>query len=271
MSWDLRHSHFSVIDSTQSEAKRALALVDHLPPRVMWVYSAECQRMGRGTHQRVWFSPPGVNLYATFVFKIARKDPALSALSSALPQNPIQHGFSLEQFPLCFPQVTAYTVAKTLKTFGVQAKMKWMNDLVVGKKKIAGILCEAEWKEKEIRCYIGIGLNVNMDQALCAEVEQPVTSMKIVLKRDIPKEAVFHVLQKNFVEGVDVFCREGFSPFYAPINRLLAFKHKQVAFEPVGSAAVYGTLMGIHPSGALHLRLENQKESVFWTGRLTVV
>ncbi|HJQ40474.1 MAG TPA: biotin--[acetyl-CoA-carboxylase] ligase [Thermoanaerobaculia bacterium] len=92
---------------------------------------------GRGRNDRRWSSPPGKGIYATTL--LTR---------------------SVQELPLV-PLAMANIVASYLQeTFGIDARIKWPNDVLVGGKKIAGILIEARIQEARAYLLIGTGINV---------------------------------------------------------------------------------------------------------------
>ena len=95
------------------------------------------QFAGMGRNGRQWSSPPGKGIYATVLLTRATAD-----------------------LPL-FPLEIANSVATYLRdVFGIDARIKWPNDIVVDKKKIAGILTEARTQDDRVFLIIGIGVNV---------------------------------------------------------------------------------------------------------------
>jgi BirA family biotin operon repressor/biotin-[acetyl-CoA-carboxylase] ligase len=95
------------------------------------------QFAGRGRNERQWSSPPGKGIYATTL--ISR--PA-------------------HELPL-IPLAMANIVATYLRdTFGIDARIKWPNDILVSGKKIAGILIEARIQDDRVFLLIGTGINV---------------------------------------------------------------------------------------------------------------
>ena len=63
--------HFSITDSTQQQAKRARQM---LVPDQCMLFTADAQITGKGTHHKLWFSPPHVNLYATYAYLTAKEN-----------------------------------------------------------------------------------------------------------------------------------------------------------------------------------------------------
>lgn len=95
------------------------------------------QFAGRGRNDRSWSSPPGKGIYATTM--ISRP---------------------LHELPLV-PLAMANIVASYLReTFAIDARIKWPNDVLVGGKKIAGILIEARVQDDRVFLLIGTGINV---------------------------------------------------------------------------------------------------------------
>jgi BirA family transcriptional regulator, biotin operon repressor / biotin---[acetyl-CoA-carboxylase] ligase len=93
---------------------------------------AGTQTSGRGQFRRTWHSPPG-NLYGSL--RLPRLEPPWSDLAALL---------------------LAESLRGILKDLGLTAAIKWPNDLLIGGKKVAGILVEA----KSGTLIAGLGLNL---------------------------------------------------------------------------------------------------------------
>jgi BirA family biotin operon repressor/biotin-[acetyl-CoA-carboxylase] ligase len=95
------------------------------------------QFAGRGRNARTWSSPAGKGIYSTIL---------ISRPVSELP---------------VIPMAMANIVASYLReVFAIDARVKWPNDILVGGRKIAGILIEARVQEERVFLMIGIGVNV---------------------------------------------------------------------------------------------------------------
>ena len=133
------------VDSTNEECRRHISDIDNLS-----VVAALSQTSGKGQRGNSWISAPGENL----TFSVVLKFP--SSVSAGEP-GPVK---AYDQFVLS--EIAALAVVDLLAEHGIQAKIKWPNDIYVGEKKICGILIEntlqGEWIQHSI---IGIGLNVN--------------------------------------------------------------------------------------------------------------
>jgi BirA family transcriptional regulator, biotin operon repressor / biotin---[acetyl-CoA-carboxylase] ligase len=108
-----------------------------------WVVTAERQTQGRGKQGRNWESPSG-GLWTSVILR---------------PPNPASDA------PI-FTLMGAVASAEVIRGIcGLQAFVRWPNDLYLGGRKMGGILCEVRGTEREIRYLVmGIGINVNQEE-----------------------------------------------------------------------------------------------------------
>lgn len=238
--------HFRNLDSTQTFSEKK-AQVLRLKEGSWLVVTARRQTAGRGTHNRPWVSPYG-NLYATF--------------STLIPHT----------VPTTYiPQVIAYAIVQMLKDYAIEhAAIKWVNDVLVQDKKIAGILCStAPYTQGLKTVHIGVGLNVNMEQKDCDAIQQPTTSMSLVLNGGPLKlKTVFHALEKTIYYHMHQFIEVGFPCFLEKINQNLAFLGEEVVFDRGAQGLIEGTFLGLTKEGYLRLRTQEGLEQVFYSGRI---
>ena len=127
-------------DSTNIQAKR---LAEEGAPEGTLVI-ADMQSAGKGSRGRCWESPKGTGIFMSAVFR-----PKILPVKASM-----------------ITLVAAYSIASELrKTYGLDVKIKWPNDIVLNRKKIVGILTEMS-SEMDFIHYIvtGIGINVNMEK-----------------------------------------------------------------------------------------------------------
>ena len=107
------------------------------------VVVAESQKKGRGRHGKEWISP-----YGGIWLSIVILHPKIQTTCIGL-----------------LPLITALVVRDTInETTGLNAKLKWPNDIVINEKKVSGILLDAATEQERILyAIIGIGLNANID------------------------------------------------------------------------------------------------------------
>lgn len=131
----------SSVDSTNNYAANMLnqGLLSHGT-----VILADEQTNGRGQRGSVWQSEPGLNIQMTVV--LINKNMAVQE----------------QRFLNCF---VCIALVKFIESFGLKAEIKWPNDILVGNRKIAGILIENQLKDGLIAStLIGIGMNVNQEK-----------------------------------------------------------------------------------------------------------
>lgn len=116
---------------------------------------AAAQTAGRGRLGRTWFSPPGAGLYVSVVIRLGMHDHRLPGFESAPAEAPVP-------LPSRLTLLTGVALAEAVREVtGLQAEIKWPNDLVFAGRKLAGILAEASAREAVIEhIIIGVGLNI---------------------------------------------------------------------------------------------------------------
>ncbi len=141
------------------------------------VLLAEFQSKGKGRKERVWISNAGQNLTFSVLLKNDLKDYKL---------NIINLGSSL-------------AIAQSIENlFQLHVELKWPNDVLVNKKKIAGILIESSSKGSKIsKVVIGIGINVNQPNFPGKFDIQP-TSVRREFHEIVNREKLLSEMLNNF-------------------------------------------------------------------------
>jgi BirA family transcriptional regulator, biotin operon repressor / biotin---[acetyl-CoA-carboxylase] ligase len=130
--------HRDATGSTNDDARE----VDLTPPGTagdVALVVAETQSRGRGRSGATWFSPRG---------SVAMTITTSGIDASALGVLPLSVGSA---------------VARTFRELGAHAEVKWPNDVLIGGRKVCGILCESALLGASARVFIGIGINVEED------------------------------------------------------------------------------------------------------------
>jgi BirA family biotin operon repressor/biotin-[acetyl-CoA-carboxylase] ligase len=142
---------FDTIDSTNTEAlKQARAGADEGLCIV-----ARQQTAGRGRHGRTWISAKDAGLYCSIVLR-------LKIETRYLPLITLMIGVS---------------VCDTLAELGLRPDIKWVNDILIGEKKIAGILAETAETNRGLAVVVGIGINLKPSN-FPPEIVNAVTSIE---------------------------------------------------------------------------------------------
>lgn len=149
------------------------------------VVVANVQTNGRGSRGRTWTSPAGVNLMLSVILK-----PEISTDRNG---------------ELAF--VAAVAVAGTLRDhFGLDARIKWPNDVLVNGRKIAGMIVESA----KGAAVLGLGLNVNWTD-LPNEIASTATSIAIEKGSKTDLDAILKVLLADLDIAYGVYRARGFS------------------------------------------------------------
>lgn len=153
------------------------------------------QTGGRGRLGRRWGSPPG-GLWMSLV---------------------LRPGFGAK-FASRITQTASVAVAKTLWELGIEARIKWPNDLLVEGRKICGILAESSIGNvpvvsKSVRpdpsarkldhVLLGIGMNANLDPADLAVPDRQATTIRSELRRDVDFRKLLELLLSNLETELD--------------------------------------------------------------------
>ncbi len=230
-----RVSFSDEVDSTNTEA---LALGHSGEPEGT-VVVADTQRMGKGRIGRHWVSPPGVNLYTSILLRPA-----------VLPMD-------AQKLTL----LTAVAVAETVSGFlGSRPSVKWPNDILVGSKKLAGILLEMESEADRVKfVVVGIGVNINMSVSqLDAQLRPSVTSIMEETGKKVSRVEFARALYSSIEKWYDLateagFDAGGFTPVVEAWRSYFVSEGKPVkvvSFDRV----IEGICEGIDPDGALLVR-----------------
>jgi BirA family transcriptional regulator, biotin operon repressor / biotin---[acetyl-CoA-carboxylase] ligase len=183
----LRLQGFAELDSTNEEAKRQ-AVAGAPAGILIW---AGTQRAGRGRRGRAWVSVPG-NLYMSLLLRPERPAGAAAQLGFAAA---LAVGEAL--LPL-LPQV-------------VDLAYKWPNDVLVGGRKISGILLESQAAEEGRVDWLVVGIGVNV-VSFPEDSEHPATSLAAVGAAPVALQALLEAVARGFHFWYERWLAEGFAP-----------------------------------------------------------
>jgi BirA family biotin operon repressor/biotin-[acetyl-CoA-carboxylase] ligase len=151
---------------------------------------SEQQRQGRGRRGRQWLSPFGQNLYASVSWVYDMPPSELSGLT-------LHIGIS---------------VASRLEQQGFEGvRLKWPNDLFVGRHKLGGILLEMSGEMGGgCRIVAGLGLNIHMQSVRESDIDQKWTSLALMQEQSpVSRNRVAGQLVSAVIEGLDSYARQG--------------------------------------------------------------
>jgi len=196
------------VDSTQSVA---FGLAEHgAADRTVVV--ADQQLAGRGRRGRLWRAPAGTSLLASIIVR------------PRLPQTLLP----------TFSPMTAVATAEALRRVApVAARVKWPNDVLVGGKKIAGILLES----RAPVIIIGIGVNLGQRE-FPPELAGLATSVALETGRAPDRETMLSALLEEFDAWRVRLEREGFGAVREQWRMLSDTLGRHVALDGVTGIAV---------------------------------
>ena len=217
------------------EVRRTIAstnahLMEHAGTGRCEVCLAEHQSAGRGRMGRRWVSPFGANLYLSVAWTFDAVPPGIQALALA----------------------AAVAVAEALdpdRAHGV--RIKWPNDLVVGERKLGGVLVELRGEPPgRSRAVVGIGINLRMPASAAPAIDQPwidlaalglVPTLRSVLAASVVAAEIAMLAR---------FAREGFAPFRERWQARDALRGREVRVTSADGEQL-GVARGIDRDGAL--------------------
>lgn len=194
---------------------------------------AEAQTAGRGRLGRAWLSEPGQGLLFSLLAR-----PALPPETAAT-----------------LPLVAGLAVALALRGLGFAAGLKWPNDVLLGERKVCGILCEAQTSARGLEgIVVGIGINVG---AVPEAVAHRAAGLGGRLDRlDLLARvcAAFEGLYRRWLQG-------GLPALRTELDTLDCKRGRPIAVRPAGDT-LEGVARGIRDDGALLLETPSGVEAI---------
>ena len=198
------------------------------------VVFAEKQGKGYGRFKREWLDFGGKCLTFSIVLKPQKTD----------------YVSNLTQYVSC-------VICSLLEEFNLSPKIKWPNDVQINGEKISGILSEGRIQNGKLEgIVLGIGLNVNLEEADVLKIDQKATSMKVLLNKTFDKKEILNLfLDKFFNEIDDVFyfgfekIKDNYISHCNFLGNKVCIKDKEKNLE--------GIAKSINDDGSLNLEIDN--------------
>ncbi|KUK16579.1 MAG: Biotin--protein ligase [Thermococcus sibiricus] len=226
--------YFQEIDSTNEYAKR-IALDEEEGTIIV----ADTQKSGYGRKFRMWASPRG-GLWMSVILK-----------PKTTPDHIVKIVF-----------LGAIAVVETLERFGIDARIKWPNDVLVNEKKICGILAEGSFSEREVY-YIVLGIGLNVNNPIPEELLSTSTSISNVLGVQIPIEEIFRTIVERLEYWYEEFLRGNDEKILQKWREKALLKRDVKVIREEGE--IRGKALDIDELGALILELEDgRKEKILY-------
>lgn len=205
---------------------------------------ADEQTHGRGRHGRVWHTPPGTALALSVILR--------------------SHTSSIYRLNM----VAALAVAQMLDLLQVEnVTIKWPNDVLVGGKKVCGILPEAVWMGDTLDgVVLGMGVNVRNDFP-DAELSQKAISIESALGRSVDRVSLLAVLLFQFDQWLEHVEKPELLSAYAKRMTMLG---QTVQVQQNNGDVIEGVAKHVNEQGGLVLQVGEQ-EIVVMAGDVTVL
>jgi BirA family biotin operon repressor/biotin-[acetyl-CoA-carboxylase] ligase len=193
------------------------------------------KKKGRGRFGREWISPEG-GVYISVILK-----PEIS--------------------PVNAPKITliiGIAVAKAIRKLGLDAMIKWPNDILIHGKKVCGILTSAITREDKVDYVVaGIGINANIDiSTFPKELQKMATSLKEELKKEVSMENIIkdllyeiEIIYETFKEGKIAYLLNEWRRLSGTIGKKVKIKTRTEVIE--------GNAVGINRDGMLIIEPED--------------
>lgn len=236
--WQLPTVH--LFDSVGSTNDVARALADE-GAAVGTVVIADAQTAGRGRGGKSWASAPGLGLWMSIVLRPA-----------ALPQ------------PGLLPILVGLGVAEALDPLvrPARAQVKWPNDVLIGGRKVCGVLCEGSLDPGGGAAVIaGIGVNVGHSPAdFPDEVAETATSLRIAAGWAASRAEVAGAIVAAVLRRASSPPAQLSGSLLSALGERDALAGHEVRVE--GAEPVQGTALGINPGGALLVRADGALRTI---------
>ena len=199
------------------------------------VVLAEAQTGGCGRLGQPWFSPPGVNLYASVL---------------------LRERLTLDEVPV-FSLVAGLALADAVESAGASPTIKWPNDVLIDGRKMGGARIECSARDADVEhVIIGVGANLNVgldDLAVALGPKAGATSLRAATGHEIDR----NVFTADYLNALDTWVRcyrkGGPAPVLQAWRERDILTGRQVEIRDAGGAFV-GRVAGVDRHGRLLVR-----------------
>jgi BirA family biotin operon repressor/biotin-[acetyl-CoA-carboxylase] ligase len=224
--------HFFKTDSTNRVALE-MAMAGEAEGSVIL---SEEQTAGRGRAGRSWHSERATGIYVTLLLR-----PKLAPV----------------QAPLLTMMAGLSAHAAVQAVSGLSVDLKWPNDLLIGDKKVGGILTEMQAEPTQVRFVIvGIGLNVNQEK-FPGDLASVATSLRVETGKPQSRLDLLVRLLREFETDYNRFLREGAASVVERFAAVSSYARGKRVRVTNGRESFAGTTAGLAPEGLLRVERED--------------
>lgn len=199
--------------------------------------AANLQTKGRGRRGRHWQASLGASLTFSLLWRFQCGASALSGLSLAV----------------------GVALMRTLHGFGImQAQLKWPNDVLINREKLAGILIELQGDmDGPSNAVIGVGINLNLPNSIKQQIDQPTTDLASVTTQAIDPNELLGTLLNHLAHVLRDFEQNGFDDLRNEWTQYHTYHQQQVRMLMPDGREVIGVVQGIAEDGVLLVETDN--------------
>lgn len=237
--------HLDTVDSTNDYLKR---MAEEGAPHGTLVV-AEYQTKGKGRRGRSWVTPPGSTIAMSILVRPELEPEKVSMMTL----------------------VAGLSVAQSVREItGLEAEIKWPNDVVVHGKKLSGTLTEMSMEMGAVHyLVIGTGINANVME-FPEELQSTVTSLELELGAKADRGALICAYMKAFERNYERFMQSGDMSFLLEeYHGLLANRNREVRVLEPGNE-YNGIAEGINSRGQLLVKKEGGTVTEVYAGEVSV-
>ena len=221
-----------IVDSTNDYTKQHLLAHNS----ASYVCLAEQQTAARGRYGKLWHSGNGnLNLSRSIKFDNITQIQALSLAVGSILIDFLHDYLGLKNIFVKWPNDVLYIQDNKYHT----------------KAKLAGILIELVNYQYN---YAVVGIGVNIQPAIDANIQQEVISLQQILNRNVNINKFIVALLKRLNSQLELFLQQGFSSFQAAWNHYNAFKNNQINILKNGKVLLSGRCIGVNIKGELIIK-----------------
>ena len=202
------------------------------------VVVSDSQTAGRGRFGRKWVSPAGRNLYLSALFC-----PEISPQKSSV-----------------FTFLASCALVEVFSGYGIDATIKWPNDILVDGKKISGVLTELGTSDGAVNyLVIGIGVNLNLPEEFIRremeDISEKTTSLSILLGEEVNREKFCAELINALDRFYGEFRRRGTQAIVDMWIERWGFVGREISVD-VSGEVISGVVERVDATGFLYLRTD---------------
>ena len=214
--------------------------------------TADSQSAGRGRRGKSWISPPGMNLYASYIVK--------------------KPSFPFGRALWCGGLASLVTIAETAPEMDIW--LKWPNDICCSSsdgrcfRKIAGLLAET-WTPAGSNTIegvvVGIGINLNMPKKLLDEIDQPATSVLSETGKRVDSANFAEKLLANLTLMRKI-AEDDPDKFFEIYNQANGLMDRKITIKLNENSTCNGIVKGVTKEGAILIEDEHCEIRTIMTG-----